>query len=72
MNEEINLCTYISIYNEFDSLIKNYFTRKINAKENLDDVMIKIYPKFKIINIKEIYIVKVILMIEIDILKKER
>ena len=47
MNEEINLCTYISIYTEFDSLIKNYFTRKINAKENLDDVMIKIYPKFK-------------------------
>ena len=47
MNEEINLCTYISIYTEFNSLIKNYFTRKINAKENLDDVMIKIYPKFK-------------------------
>ena len=47
MNDGIALNTSLSKYNEYNCLISNYFQEKINEKENLEEIISKIYPKFK-------------------------
>ena len=47
MIDEINLNTFLPIYNEYNTLTKNYLQEKINANENLEEVMSKIHPRFK-------------------------
>ena len=47
MNDEIDLNTFLPIYNEYNILTKNYLQEKLDANENLEEVMSKIYPKFK-------------------------
>ena len=47
MNDEIDLNTFLPIYNEYNILTKNYLQEKLDANENLEEVMSKIHPKFK-------------------------
>ena len=47
MNEEISLSTTLPIYKEYNDLIYNYFHKKLNEKETLDEIISKIHPKFK-------------------------
>ena len=47
MNEEINLRESLPIYKEYNNLIYDYFHKKINQKETLDEIISKIHPKFK-------------------------
>jgi hypothetical protein len=47
MNEEINLRESLPIYREYNNLIYDYFHKKINQKETLDEIISKIHPKFK-------------------------
>ena len=47
MNEVINLSPSFPIYKEYNNLIYDYFHKKLNEKETLEEIMSKIHPKFK-------------------------
>ena len=47
MDNEINLTTSLPIYQEYNNLTYNYLRNKLLAKENLEEILSKIHPKFK-------------------------